>query len=138
MFFLLCYDEGTKQKKSLPLKCAHMRTCILTNIHKQKYTHAHIHTQSAQPYWDEFFVFEVRSPAFAVLRVKVMDHLHCWRPAVVGEVRSACSIDCVCVRVCVCAFECVCVFAACGSDHLLCWRPAVLSSALHINHTPIC
>lgn len=42
--------------------------------------------QSKQPYWDEFFVFEIRSPAFAVLRVKVLDHLSCWRPALVGEV----------------------------------------------------
>jgi len=43
--------------------------------------------KSTQPYWDEFFVFEVRSPAFAVLRVKVLDHLSCWRPALVGELR---------------------------------------------------
>jgi hypothetical protein len=27
--------------------------------------------RSADPCWDEFFVFEVKSPAFAVLRVKV-------------------------------------------------------------------
>lgn len=43
--------------------------------------------QSKDPYWDEFFVFEVRSPAFAVLRVKVMDHVSCWAPALIGEVR---------------------------------------------------
>lgn len=43
-------------------------------------------TQSSEPYWDEFFVFEVRSPAFAVLRIKVYDHLRCWRPQLVGQV----------------------------------------------------
>ena len=44
--------------------------------------------QSSNPQWDEFFAFELVSPAFAVLKVKVMDHMHCWRPQMLGEVRS--------------------------------------------------
>eukprot|EP00798_Chlamydomonas_sp_ICE-L_P013606 gene13606-19481_t len=42
---------------------------------------------SKDPFWDEFFVFEVKSPAFAVLKVTVKDHVHCWRPAILGELR---------------------------------------------------
>ena len=42
--------------------------------------------QSAKPQWDEFFAFELVAPAFAVLKVKVMDHIHCWKPQLLGEV----------------------------------------------------
>ena len=38
------------------------------------------HTQTQDPFWDEFFVFDVAQPAFAVLKIKVYDHRHCWRP----------------------------------------------------------
>ena len=41
--------------------------------------------QSRDPYWDEFFVFEVKHPAFSVLKVRVYDHLNCWRPALMGQ-----------------------------------------------------
>eukprot|EP00955_Chlamydomonas_euryale_P117404 366471-Chlamydomonas_euryale.AAC.11 len=37
--------------------------------------------------WDEFFAFDVSNPAFAVLKVSVLDHKHCWRADVVGKVR---------------------------------------------------
>ncbi|KAG2498410.1 hypothetical protein HYH03_003669 [Edaphochlamys debaryana] len=43
--------------------------------------------KSKEPFWDEFFVFDVRQPAFAVLKIKVYDHLRCWRPAFMGQVR---------------------------------------------------
>ncbi|EFJ41143.1 hypothetical protein VOLCADRAFT_119783 [Volvox carteri f. nagariensis] len=36
--------------------------------------------KSKDPFWDEFFVFDVPQPAFAELKVKVYDHLRCWRP----------------------------------------------------------
>ena len=53
--------------------------------------------QSAKPQWDEFFAFELVAPAFAVLKVKVMDHMHCWKPQLLGEVSS---IPKTCVSVC--------------------------------------
>lgn len=43
-------------------------------------------SQSTDPYWDEMFVFDVRHPAFAVLKVKVYDHLRCWRPGASNQV----------------------------------------------------
>ena len=42
--------------------------------------------QSAKPQWDESFAFELVAPAFAVLKLKVMDHMRCWRPRLLGEV----------------------------------------------------
>ena len=58
-------------------------------IHRAPTSSPHCHnftTQSAKPQWDEFFAFELVAPAFAVLKVKVMDHMHCWRPQMLGEV----------------------------------------------------
>ncbi|GLC37179.1 hypothetical protein PLESTM_000551100 [Pleodorina starrii] len=43
--------------------------------------------KSKDPFWDEFFVFDVPQPAFAELKVKVYDHLRCWRPVLLGQVR---------------------------------------------------
>ncbi|GIL56823.1 hypothetical protein Vafri_12132 [Volvox africanus] len=43
--------------------------------------------KSKDPFWDEFFVFDVPQPAFAELKVKVYDHLRCWRPVFMGQVR---------------------------------------------------
>ncbi|GLI66127.1 hypothetical protein VaNZ11_009857 [Volvox africanus] len=42
--------------------------------------------KSKDPFWDEFFVFDVPQPAFAELKVKVYDHLRCWRPVFMGQV----------------------------------------------------
>eukprot|EP00198_Chlamydomonas_reinhardtii_P004327 XP_001693663.1 predicted protein [Chlamydomonas reinhardtii] len=52
---------------------------------KSRVEKARLATQD--PFWDEFFVFDVAQPAFAVLKIKVYDHRHCWRPAFVGQVR---------------------------------------------------
>ncbi|KAL6753643.1 hypothetical protein V8C86DRAFT_447690 [Haematococcus lacustris] len=44
-------------------------------------------SKSADPEWDEFFVFDVVHPTFASLRIRVYDHLTCWAPTVLGELR---------------------------------------------------
>ncbi len=45
--------------------------------------------QGPEPVWDDFFVFEVQSPAFALLKIKVFDKVTCWSPSMIGEVRLA-------------------------------------------------
>ena len=45
--------------------------------------------QSARPQWDEFFAYELVSPAFAVLKISIMDYMRCWRPNMLGQVRSS-------------------------------------------------
>ena len=44
--------------------------------------------QSARPQWGEFFAYELVSPAFAVLKITIMDYMRCWRPNLLGQVRS--------------------------------------------------
>lgn len=64
--------------------------------------------QSGNPLWDDFFVFDVTRPSWAVLKIKIFDHVRCWRPALIGTVgahapvrRGACSMQrkpCACVE----------------------------------------
>jgi hypothetical protein len=69
---------------SLPARALLRLKCDKTT----QMTHA-IDTSSSNPSWDEFYVFNVRDPSSADLRIKLFSEGKCWHPISLAEVGAA-------------------------------------------------